>query len=154
MYGFLSIIGKANRLRMRHLELVFHSELFLTFPGEQSILIGISGSRFDLGGASCVSDALEFLSENHRLRILCLSFDGSCGSRAGFSLWFAEESRLVRRLVQFTTIESFRCDIDGAAPGAVGHDCPRWGHDQTALYESAIDNYQKMKLKLEAAHNS
>ena len=152
MYGFLSVIGKAIRLKIRHLELVFNSGTFLTFPGERNIWT----SNLDLkneGGASCVSDALDFLSKNHRLRSLRLSFNGSTGGEAGFSLWFAKELRLAQRTAKFKAIEEFRCDIDGADPGGVGlgHRYPR---DKVAWYEKAIDDYQELrrKLKLEATH--
>lgn len=70
---------------------------------------------------------------------------------AGFSLCFAKESRLAQRIVQFKAIEKFRCNIDGADPGRLGLD-HRYPSEMDAWYDKAIDNYQELKLKLEAAH--
>lgn len=37
MYAFLSVIGKANRLRIRHLVLLFGDDTFITFPEEYNV---------------------------------------------------------------------------------------------------------------------
>ena len=163
MYSFLSVIGKANQSKIRHVELVFDTEMFLTFPGQCSIWTNVD--QYEIGGAGCISDALDFLSENHRLQSLYLSFEGLYEGMAGFSMCFSKDSRLARRFTQYKAIEKFECDIDGATPDIV--DLRRWSnelawygianHQQLTLKkdcEEAIENYQELKLKLEleAAH--
>ena len=143
MYGFLSVIGKANQSKIRHVKLVFDTEMFLTLPGQRSVWTYVAQDK--MGGAGCFGDALDFLSENHRLQSLNLSFEGYYGCVAGFSLCFAKESRIARKLVQFEAIEKFDCNVWDD----VGR-CDN--NDQIALYEEAVHDYQGLKLKLEAAH--
>lgn len=141
LYAFLSRIGKANRQKIRHFQLYLSTDLYVTDPAEDYLLR--SGLN---GGASYISDALDFFSESHRLQTLVVWFHGSRSGLTAFSIWFSEGSRLMRRLKQFKAIERLACYT-------ARHDS---GFDQVidveeAAYKKAIEKYKELKLKLAAA---
>ena len=147
MYFFLSVIGKANRLKIRHVQLRFYTRVFITFAGERDLR---NNDCYDhsKGKASYVSDALDFFSESHRLQSLILEFKGQhCGAR-GFSIWFSEDSRLLRKLAQFKAIEYMSCHVDDEQFSSFGG----LDDDTEALYNDAIDRYKEVKAKLMAAY--
>lgn len=144
MYPFLSVIGKANQLKIRHLELRFYIESFITFP-EYRDLWNTNTSN-DNGRASYINDALNFFSESHRLQSLDLYFYGRYNGMAEFSIWFSKDSRLFRTLAQFKAIEKLRCRVEN--PPSNYH----LNNAKCVVYKQAVDNYQELKVKLAAAY--
>ena len=148
MYAFLRIIGKTNRLRIRHLRIRFDRDIFATFPEECGAWR--TWELDGVGGASYISDALDFLSDDHQLRSLKISFKGSTGGIAAFSIWVCEDSRMIRRLAQLESIGKFECTRVKKERGS-------WmeglSDSKLKAYTTAVTRYKELKSKLEAAYS-
>ena len=143
LYPFLSVIGKANRMKLRHLDLKFHKYTLFAFPGEDTVWD--TKYNLDLSVASSISNALDFLSESHRLQSLVLSFPGSYWGMAGFSLRFSKDSELYRSLTQFKAIRKLKCCLK--MDGLYELDDAKY-----AVYEQAVNNYRELRAELAAAY--
>ena len=142
-YPFLSVIGRANRMKLRHLDLNFHR--YTTFP-----LLGDDNAwgikyKHHHSVASFMRNALDFLSKSHRLQSLVLTFQGSHRSMAGFSFWFSKDSELYRSLTRFKAIRELKCRVN--TRGLDEMDDAKY-----AVYEKAVDNYHELRAELEAAY--
>ena len=146
LYAFLSHIGKANRLKMRHLRLEFFSDAFVTFPeGPGRYNIWQSYGKGGYGGAVYVSEALDLLTDSHRLQTLKVGFSGSEDGVAGFSIWFSMNSMLIRRLAQFKGIQRFECSLKNSVS-------LKLNKAKYAAFMNAVNNYQELKVKLATAY--
>lgn len=144
MYTFLSVIGKANRLKIRHLELRFYSDSFITFPGERNVWNTYTGN--DSWRVIYIIDVLDFFSESHCLQSLDLYLLGRYNGMAQFSVWFSKDSSLLRTLAQFKAIEKMRCRVENPPSDY------RLDGAKNVVYKQAVDNYQELKVKLAAAY--
>lgn len=143
MYAFLSAIGEANRLKIRHLELRFYVKKYTVWPEERNWTAHTSD---DSDRTTYIIDALNYLSRSHRLRSLDLYFYGRSRGMAEFSIWFSKNSSLLRTLVQFKAIEKMRCHVENPP----SHFRPE--NAQYFAYKKAVNNYQELKVKLAAAY--
>ena len=142
-YPFLSVIGRANRMKLRHLDLKFLT--YTDYAGISEDTVWDSKHKSDLSATSSISYALDFLSESHRLQSLDLHFQGSFWGMARFSFWFSKDSQLYRSLTQFKAISELKCyvNMDGL------HDLD---DAKNAVYEEAVDNYHELRAELAAAY--
>ena len=142
-YPFLSVIGRANRMKLRHLDLKIYTYTIFAVPGEGTVWN--SKYKSDLSATSSIINALDFLSESHRLQSLVLHFQGSYWGMARFSLWFSKDCELYRSLTQFKAISELKC--------CVGMDGLYELDDaKDAAYEEAVDNYHELRAELAAAY--
>ena len=142
-YPFLSVIGRANRMKLRHLDLKFYTYTICTGFGEDTVWD--SKHKSDLSATSSISHALDFLSESHRLQSLVLHFYGSHWGMARFSFQFSKDSELYRSLTQFKAISELKCCVD--MDGLFELDDAKY-----AVYEEAVDNYHELRVELAAAY--
>ena len=131
-------------MKLRHLDLQFGTYSYLTIPGDD--IIWDTKYNPDLRGrSSIISNALDFLSESHRLQSLVLRFQGSNWALARFSFWFSKDSEPYRCLTKFKAIEKLKCCVNTA--GLFELDEAR-----NAVYEEAVDNYYELSAKLAAGY--
>ena len=142
-YLFLSKIGRANRMKLRHLDLKFCTYSIFTVPGEDTVWDACYNP--DLKVTSSISYALNLLSESHRLQSLVLHFSGSHRGMVRFSFWFSKDSELYRNLAQFKAIRKLKCTVnmDGL---------DELEGSKNAVYEEAVDNYRGLKAELAAGY--
>lgn len=141
LYPFLSVIGRANGTKLRHLDLKFYT--FYAVPNDVSVW----DTNYDAARslASSVNSALDLLSQSHRLQSLVLNFEGLYCSMARFSFCFSRDSDLIRSLVQFKAIGKLKCGID------IGR-LYELDDAQYAKYEEAVHNYHDLRAELAAAY--
>lgn len=144
LYPFLSVIGRANRMKLRHLDLRFHPCTTFADLGVDTVWVNTK-HNLDLKVARSTCNALDFLSERHRLQSLVLRFQGSNWGIAKFSLCFTKDSELYRSLTQFKAISKLKCCVD--MDGLYEIDDARY-----AVYEKAVDNYHELRAELAATY--
>ena len=130
-------------MKIRHLDLRFYRYTIFEIPGEYAIWD--TKFNLDLSAASSISNALDFLSESHRLQSLVLSFRGLYWGMAAFSFWFSKESELYRSLTQFKAIRKLKCCLN--TEGLYELDDAKY-----AVYEQAVNNYHGLRAELAAAY--
>ena len=130
-------------MRLRHLDLQFGTYSYRLNRGEDTIW----DTKYnpDLKMKTSISNALDFLSESHRLQSLVLRFQGSYWALARFSFWFSKDSELYRCLTKFKAIKKLKCCVN--TDGLFELDDAR-----NAVYEEAVDNYHELSTKLAAAY--
>ena len=135
-YPFLSVIGRANRMKLRHLDLRFYT--CTNFAGLGADIVWDTKRTPRLIVTSSICNALDFLSERHRLQSLVLRFQGSYWGMAKFSFCFSKDSELYRSLRQFKAISKLQCCV--VMDGLYEIDDAKY-----AVYEKAVDNYHELK---------
>ena len=143
LYPFLSVIGRANRMKLRHLDLKFYTYTTYAIPCEASVWD--SKDKADRSVASSVSNALDFLSQSHQLQSLVLNFEGSYWSLARFSVCFSKDSEIYRSLTQFKAIRKLKCCVDMYL-------LYKLNDAKYMVYEEAVENYHELRAELAAAY--
>ena len=142
-YPFLSIIGRANQMKLRHLDLRLYTYAGCDFPGEDDVWH--TKYKPDLSVTSPISNVLDFLSESHRLQSLILHFRGLYWGMVRFSFWFSKDSKLYRSLRQLKAIRKLKCRVH------MDH-LYELDDAEYAVYEEAVDNYRELKAELAATY--
>ena len=147
-YPFLSVIGRENRMKLRHLDLRFNT--CTTFAGTPFAVREVdtvwdTKHKSDPTMTSSTCNALDFLSERHRLQSLVLRFQGSYWGAARFSFCFSKDSEVYRSLTQFKAISKLKCCVD--MDGLYEIDDAKY-----AVYEKAVNNYHELRAELAAAY--
>ena len=146
MYAFLRIIGRSNRLKIRNLWLHFETDTFATFP--KAIHPWKPTDLKGQGGLSCVSDALDFFSDDHQLRNLHFSFLGSPSGIAAFSAMFRSDSRIIRKLSQYNAIQNVECHLESGLESATN----KLSDLESRAFSISVHRFSEIKSKLEAAY--
>ena len=136
-YPFLSVIGRAKRMEFG---LKLYTYTFFACLGEDTVLDTKYHPGFSV--ASSISNALDFLSQSHRLQSLVLSFQGSYWGMARFSFRLSKDNELYRSPTQYQAIRKLKCCVDMDGLYEV----------DDAIHEKAVDNYHESRVELAAAY--
>ena len=130
-------------MKLRHLDLQFGTYSYGATPSEDTVW----DTKYnpDLRVRSSISNALDFLSESHRLQSLVLRFQKPYWALARFSFWFSKDSELYRCLTKFKAIKKLKCHVNIDALFELGD-------ARNAVYEEAVDNYHELSAKLAAVY--